>query len=286
MEKIKIAVAAAHDAYVLHAVQEVLKKDSASFILVGRSDCIKETAEKEGIDLSGCEILDCEDKDCALESVRFVKNGRAQVLMKGLLQTADIMRAVLNKEEGLRTGRTLSHISVLKTPEGREIIVTDAAMIPYPDFKQKVDIVKNAVEAASKMGKTMPKVAILAAVENVNPDMPSTMDAAAISLMNQRGQIKNCTVDGPLAFDNAFSKEAAEHKGIKSPIQGDADILVTPNIEAGNVLVKSAVYIGKCLMGGFIWGAAAPIVLTSRADSIQSKVFSIECAVKAAGGNI
>ena len=206
--------------------------------------------------------------------------------MKGLLQTADIMRAVLNKEEGLRTGRTLSHISVLKTPEGREIIVTDAAMIPYPDFKQKVDIVKNAVEAASKMGKTMPKVAILAAVENVNPDMPSTMDAAAISLMNQRGQIKNCTVDGPLAFDNAFSKTAAEHKGIKSPIQGDADILVTPNIEAGNVLVKSAVYIGKCLMGGFIWGAAAPIVLTSRADSIQSKVFSIECAVKAAGGNI
>ena len=286
MEKIKIAVAAAHDAYVLHAVQEVLKKDSTSFILVGRSDCIKETAEKEGIDLSGCEILDCEDKDCALESVRLVKNGRAQVLMKGLLQTADIMRAVLNKEEGLRTGRTLSHISVLKTPESREIIVTDAAMIPYPDFKQKVDIVKNAVEAASKMGKTMPKVAILAAVENVNPDMPSTMDAAAISLMNQRGQIKNCTVDGPLAFDNAFSKTAAEHKGIKSPIQGDADILVTPNIEAGNVLVKSAVYIGKCLMGGFIWGAAAPIVLTSRADSIQSKVFSIECAVKAAGGNI
>lgn len=286
MEKIKIAVAAAHDAYVLHAVQEVLKKGSASFILVGRSDCIKETAEKEGIDLSVCEILDCEDKDCALESVRLVKNGRAQVLMKGLLQTADIMRAVLNKEEGLRAGRTLSHISVLKTPEGREIIVTDAAMIPYPDFKQKVDIVKNAVEAASKMGKMMPKVAILAAVENVNPDMPSTMDAAAISLMNQRGQIKNCTVDGPLAFDNAFSKTAAEHKGIKSPIQGDADILVTPNIEAGNVLVKSAVYIGKCLMGGFIWGAAAPIVLTSRADSIQSKVFSIECAVKAAGGNI
>ena len=275
-----IAVAAAHDGEVLGAVAQAISKNIASFILVGNKEKITQLAVQEGLDISTCQIVEAEDKACAAVAVSLVKSGKAQVLMKGLLQTADLLRAVLNKEEGLRTGKTLSHVGILKTPQGREIFVSDAGMIPYPDLKQKIDIVNNVVQAANAMGKPMPKVALLAAVENVNPDMPITLDCAAISLACQRGQIKNCICDGPLAFDNAISKHAAEHKGIQSPIQGDADILVVPTIETGNVLVKTAVYLGNCLFGGIIWGAAAPIVLTSRADSKESKVFSIECAVK------
>lgn len=276
-----IAVAAAHDSEVLGAVAQAIRQHIASFILVGNGEKIKAIAAQEGLDISACEVVEAADRDCAAVAVGLVKSGRAAVLMKGLLQTADLLRAVLNKEEGLRTGKTLSHVTVLKTPEGRQLFVSDAAMIPYPDLKQKIDIVNNAVAAANAMGLSKPKVALLAAVETVNPDMPATLDCAAISLACQRGQIKNCICDGPLAFDNAISPHAAAHKGVQSPIQGDADVLIAPTIEVGNVLVKTAVYLGGCLLGGFIWGAAAPIVLTSRADSKESKVFSIECAVKA-----
>jgi phosphate butyryltransferase len=206
--------------------------------------------------------------------------------MKGNVPTAVLLKAVLNKEFGLRTGHVLSHVAAFEIPDyNRLIFVTDAAMNIAPDLNQKVQIVKNAVNVARSLGIECPKVAPLAAVEVVNPDMQATLDAAVLTQMNARGQIQNCQIDGPLALDNAVSAFAAEHKGIVSEVAGQADILLVPTIEVGNVLYKSLIYFAKAKVGAVIAGAKAPIVLTSRADSAESKLYSLAVAVCSANHN-
>ena len=206
------------------------------------------------------------------------------MLMKGLLETSTILKAVLNKEVGLRTGRLMSHVAVFEIPVfDRLIFITDAALNMYPDLKAKVDIISNAVSVAHSLGIKNPKVAPICAVEVVNPDMPATIDASMLSKMSERGQIKGCVVDGPLAVDNALSEEAAQHKKINSPVAGKADILLLPNIEAANVMYKTLTYTTNSKSGGIIVGASAPVVLTSRADSPESKLNAIALAALVSG---
>lgn len=274
-----IAVAVAQDEEVLTAVDGAYKLGIAKAILVGDKEKIEGIAKACGIDVSKFEVIDEKDNvEAAKKAVQLVSSGKADMVMKGLIGTADILRAVLDKDFGLRTGRVLSHVAVFEY-EDRLMLLTDAAMNIAPDINQKAQIVQNAVIVAKALGIDTPKVAPLAAVELVNPDMPATIDAAMLSKMAERGQIKGAIIDGPLALDNAVSVEAAQHKGIKSPVAGYADILLVPDIEAGNVLYKSIVYFAKAKICGIIAGAKAPVILTSRADSHEAKLNSIALAV-------
>ncbi|MHC0035993.1 phosphate butyryltransferase [Pseudoneobacillus sp. C159] len=279
-----VAVAAAEDEEVLEAVAAAAKKKLANFILYGTKEKISSLIalnHPELINHSAIEIRNAPSSLIAAENaVKAVSQLKADVLMKGNIPTALILKAVLNKEYGLRTGNVLSHVAVFEV-EGFEqfIILTDAAMNIAPDLDQKAQIVKNAVSIALKIGVTNPKVAPLAAVEVINPAMQATLDAAALMLMNKRGQIKDCVIDGPLALDNAISAIAAEHKGIQSEVAGQADILLVPTIEVGNALYKSLVYFARAKVGAVIAGAKAPIVLTSRADTAESKLYSLALAL-------
>ncbi|WP_339146725.1 MULTISPECIES: phosphate butyryltransferase [unclassified Sutcliffiella] len=278
-----VAIAAAEDEEVIEAVSHALNKQLASFILFGNEDKIRALLNEHRIDPShqALEIIAAESAKKASElAVKAVSSGKADVLMKGNVPTASILKEVLNKEYGLRTGNVLSHVAAFEVPGFDQLIfVTDAAMNVEPDLNQKVQIVQNSVQVARALGIDQPKVAPLAAVEVVNPAMQATVDAALLTQMNSRGQIKNCIVDGPLALDNAISALAAEHKGIKSEVAGQADILFVPTIEVGNVLYKSLIYFAKAKVGAIIAGAKAPIVLTSRADSAESKLNSLALAV-------
>lgn len=275
-----IAVAAAQDEPVLEAIRDAKKLGLINAILVGDRDKIIEIAKSIGLDVNDLEIIHEPDNNkAALKAVELVSSGKAQMVMKGLLDTATILRAVLNKEIGLRTGRLMSHVAVFEIPNfDRLIFITDAALNMYPDMKAKINILNNAVSVAKAVGVEIPKVAPICAVEVVNPDMPATIDASLLSKMNERGQIKGCIVDGPLAIDNALSEEAAKHKKIISKVAGKADILLLPNIEAGNVMYKTLTYTTNSKSGGIIVGAAAPVVLTSRADSPESKLNAIALA--------
>jgi phosphate butyryltransferase len=273
----KVAVAVAQDDAVLEAVQGAKAQGVADAILVGDRAKIEKVAAQLGIDVAGWEIIhEPDDRRAAYKAVELVSSGQANVLMKGLINTADLLRAVLDKEIGLRTGRVLSHVAVFEVPDFKRLImITDGGMNVAPDLKQKADIIQNSVALAHALGNAQPKIAVLAAVEVVNPDMPATLDAANLAKMADRGQIKGAIIDGPLALDNAISEEAARHKGIKSPVAGHADILVVPDIQTGNMLAKSLVYFAKGKIAGLIVGAAAPIVLTSRADTHEAKILSI-----------
>ena len=279
-EKKRLAVAVAQDEPVLEAVKAAKDRGIADAILVGDKTKIEEVARKVDMDLTDFEIIHEEDvKKAALKAIQLVSSGSADMVMKGLVDTATFLRSVLNKEVGLRTGNLMSHVSVFEI-EGidRLILLTDAAFNTYPDLKAKIQILNNSVDVAQACGIDMPKVAPVCAVEVVNPDMPATVDAALLSKMNDRGQIKGCIVDGPLALDNALSEEAAEHKGIKGKVAGKADILLLPNIEAANVMYKTLTYTSKSRNGGLLVGTSAPVILTSRADSIETKVHSIALA--------
>lgn len=281
----KIAVAVAEDDHVLDAIVAAKEQDIAEAVLVGNKSKIEAIAANMGVDLSPFEIVDEPDaKKAALKAVQLVSSGQAQAVMKGLVATADMLRAVLNKEVGLRSGKNiLSHVAVAELPGfERLLIVTDAAMNVTPDLQQKVQIVQNAVTVAHALGLECPKVACLAAVEVVNTEMPACVDAAVLAKMAERGQIKECMIDGPLALDNAVNLEAATHKGIKSPVAGKADILLAPELVSGNVLYKSITYFAKGNIAGIVVGAKAPIILTSRADSAEAKLHSIALAVMAA----
>lgn len=275
--KMKLSVAAAQDEEVLLAVEEARKLGLIDGLLIGDEEKIKKISSEVSIDLNNYEIIDEKDiKMAARIAVTLVSQGKADFLMKGILGTADLLRAVLDKEIGLRTKSLLSHVMIYSIPSYHKLIfLTDGGMVTYPDLNQKIGIIQNAVNAANKLGIQNPKVAPLAAVEVINPDMQATLDAAALSKMNQRGQIKNCIIDGPLAFDNAVSYEAARHKGIESPVAGDADILLVPNIESGNLLGKSMTYFGGAKSAGVVMGAKCPIVLVSRSDTHESKLYSI-----------
>lgn len=276
----KVAVAVAQDEPVLEAIRDAKANGMADAVLVGDKVAIEEVAAKIGMDVSQFEIVhEADDKKAALKAVELVSTGKADMVMKGLVDTATFLRAVLNKEIGLRTGSLMSHVAVFEIPAyDRLIMVTDAAFNMYPDLKAKIDIVNNAVKVAKAMGVETPKVAPICAVEVVNPDMPATIDASILSKMNERGQIKGCIIDGPLALDNALSEEAAKHKKISGPVAGKADIVLMPNIEAGNVMYKTLTYAANAKNGGILVGTAAPVILTSRADSHEAKMYSIALA--------
>ncbi|MGZ9678269.1 phosphate butyryltransferase [Bacillus cereus] len=280
-----VAVAVAEDHEVIEAVAKAIKLQLAQFRLYGNQEKIMGMLQEHGLQTSEhVEVIAAMSSAEAAElSVKAVRNGEADVLMKGNILTANILKAVLNKEWGLRKGSVLSHVAAFEVQNyDRLIFVTDAAMNIAPDVTQKAAIIQNTVEVAQAIGIDLPKVAPIAAVEVVNPAMQATIDAAMLTQMNRRGQIKDCIVDGPLALDNAVSQIAAEHKGIVSDVAGKADILLVPTIEAGNVLYKSLVYFADAKVGAMIAGAKAPIVLTSRADSAETKVYSLALAVATA----
>ncbi|HOA15559.1 MAG TPA: phosphate butyryltransferase [Bacillota bacterium] len=280
----RIAIAAANDADVLEAVKLARDIDLADFSLFGDGVSIGELAKKVGLSLDGVEIVDEPGLQLsALKAVQHVSSGKAGTLMKGLIGTTDFLRAVLDKEVGLRTGSLISHVAVIKSPKfDRFFYLTDGAMNIAPSLDQKIQIINNAVRVAHALGNENPKVACIAAVETVNPDMPATIDASLLAKMSDRRQIKGCVVDGPFGLDNAVSQESARHKGVSGPVAGQADILMCPEIVTGNVIYKALSYFADVECGAVISGARAPIVLTSRADSPRTKLLSMATAVAVA----
>lgn len=280
----RIAVAAAQEHTALEAAVDAWRHGLAEPVLIGDLKAMDAIAAELKLDLSPFEKI--EEKDfarAAAKAVELVRTGKADMLMKGLLDTSILLKAAFNKETGINAGRLASHVAVMETAHYHKLfLVTDAAINIAPDLSAKVDIIANAVQVARAIGVETPKVALLAAVEKVNYDkMPCTVDAAIITQMNRRGQVKGCVVDGPLALDNAVSAESAKIKKIVSEVAGDADILVVPDIEAGNVLYKSLLDLGGAKGAGLVMGAAKPIVLTSRADTAETKLASIALAALA-----
>ena len=266
------------------AIENARKENIVNAILVGDIEKTKQIADEIGVDLNNYELIDIKDlSEASLKAVELVSSGKAHMVMKGLVDTSIILKAVLNKEVGLRTGNVLSHVAVFDI-EGydRLFFLTDAAMNLAPDINGKKQIIENACELVRSLDIEEPKVALICAKEKVNPKMKDTVEAKELEDMYLRGEIKGCIVGGPFALDNAVSEEAAKHKGINHPVAGKADILVVPDIEAGNVLYKSITYFAKCENAGLIVGAKAPIILTSRADSDKTKLNSIALGVLAA----
>ena len=273
----KLVLAVAQDQNCLSAVLRAWKDGIIEPIFIGDRDGIHTICSEFGYDISGISIIHEPDIDGAVEkSVRMLNGKQADILMKGKVGTSKLLKAVLNREWGLRTGNLLSHIAIFEVATYHKLIaVTDVAMNIAPNLKDKIAIVNNSVAFLNRLGYEMPKVAVLGAVEMVNENMEATLDAALLSKMNQREQIRNCIIDGPLAFDNAVSIESAKHKGIRSEVAGDTDLLLMPDIEVGNVLYKSLVFFAQAKVASMILGAQVPIVLTSRSDSEQAKYDSI-----------
>jgi len=276
-DKKTLAVAVAQDNIVLRAVVEAVKLQIVDAILVGDEKKIVEIALSENLSLENIRIINEKNiLSAATKAVELVTNGEAHFIMKGMIGTSDLLKAVLFKEAGLRGRGLLSHVMVYDVPTYHKLLfLTDGGMVTNPELKEKIEIINNAVVVAHALQICIPKVAPICAVEVVNPSMQATLDAAVLTQMNKRGQIKGCLIDGPLGLDNAISKEAAEHKGIISEVAGDSDILIVPNIEAGNFLGKSLTYFAKAESAGIIVGAKCPVVLVSRADSAKSKLYSI-----------
>lgn len=278
-----ISVACCQDEEVLIAVENGRKEHIVNAILIGDIDKTKKIAKNLNINLDNYELIDIKDmSEACLKAVELVSSGKADMVMKGLVDTSIILKAVLNKEVGLITGNILSHVAVFDI-EGydRLFFITDAAMNLAPDVNGKKQIIENACSVARALDIEEPKVALICAKEKVNPKMKDTVEAKELEDMYLRGEIKNCIVGGPFALDNAINEEAAKHKGMNHPVAGKADILVVPDIEAGNVLYKSITYFAKCENAGLIVGAKAPIILTSRADSDKTKLNSIALGVLA-----
>ena len=253
-------------------------------ILVGPENTIREIARAKGIDLGGAAIEDVPDsRSAAARAVALVREGKAELVMKGSLHSDEILAAVIAKETGLRTGRRLSHAFLMDVPTYHKVlIVTDGAINIAPTLEDKVHIVQNAIDLARSFGVERPKVAILAAVESVNSKMPATLDAAALCKMADRGQIKGGVLDGPLAFDNAINLDAAKTKRIESEVAGDPDILVAPDLESGNIMAKMLTFLANAEASGLVLGAKVPVILTSRADSLRARIASTAVAVLAA----
>jgi len=273
----KLVLATAQDQQSLSAVLRAWSDNIVEPVLIGDKEKIQNISDENGYNITGLRIIHEPDTDMAVEmAVRMLSSKQADILMKGKVGTSTLLRCVLNKEWGLRTGNLLSHIALFEVGTYHKLIaVTDVAMNIAPNLKDKIAIVNNSVSFLGRLGYTMPKVAVLGAVEMVNENMEATLDAALLSKMNQRDQIRNCIIDGPLAFDNAISLDSARHKGIKSEVAGDTDLLLMPNIEVGNVLYKSLVFFAQAKVASIILGALVPIVLTSRSDSEQAKYDSI-----------
>jgi len=273
----KLVLAAAEDQHSLGAVIRAWNDNIIEPILIGDKEGIQKICAINNYDISGILIIHEPDTEMSVElAVKMVSSKKADILMKGKIGSSTLLKCVLNKEWGLRTGNLLSHFALFEVETYHKVIaVTDVAMNIAPNLQEKIAIVNNAVGCLNKLGYSMPKVAVLGAVEMVNENMEATLHAALLSKMNQRDQIRNCIIDGPLAFDNAVSLESAQHKGIRSEVAGDTDLLLMPDIEVGNVLYKSLVFFAKAKVASIILGALVPIVLTSRSDSEQAKFDSI-----------
>ncbi|KAF2956365.1 bifunctional enoyl-CoA hydratase/phosphate acetyltransferase [Marinitoga sp. 38H-ov] len=276
-----VGVAAAEDEVVLKAVEKAVNEGICNVVLYGNENKIKNIANENNIDLSKMEIVHCvSDKESVIKTIEDVSSGKTDLPMKGHITTGELLSVYLKEEYGLRTKSTINLVSVFDIEKYHKLlIVTDAGMVIAPTLEQKVDSINNAVKVANALEIEIPKVAIVGALEKVNQKMPATIDAAIISQMNRRGQIKGCIVDGPFAMDNAISKEAAEQKGIVSEVAGDADIVIMPDIEAGNIFYKSMVFLSGAKVSSTILGGKKPVVLTSRADSDETKLLSIALSV-------
>jgi phosphotransacetylase len=272
------------EASALAAVVDAAELGLIAPILVGPKAKIEEVAKTNGIALGSIPIVDAPHSHAsAARAVELVRQGKTELLMKGSLHTDELLGAVVARDTGLRTGRRLSHVFIMDVPTYHKVlIVTDAAINIAPTLEDKVDILQNAIDLAISLGLARPKVAILAAVETVTSKMPATLDAAALCKMAERGQITGAILDGPLAFDNAISAEAARIKGIRSEVSGDPDILLVPDLEAGNILAKQLSFLANADSAGLVLGARVPIILTSRADTVRSKIASCAVAVLAA----
>jgi len=283
LPKKRVAVVNPGNSETFSAIVESRNKLNVEYDLVGDNDVIQRGLRELGEDVDRYEVHDKKDVRSALQhSVTLAREGRADILMKGSIDTSTMMKAVLAEESGLRMGRLLSDIFIMEYPHRREnrfVMITDGGMTLAPDLPNKIELVNNAVEVAHALGNTAPKVAILSATEFVLPNLPSTLDAAALSKMNERGQIKGCVVDGPLALDNALSPEAAEEKGIRSPVAGKAEILVAANIESANSLAKSTTYFANLRLAHVIVGARIPILIPSRADRSDAKLLSVAMGI-------
>jgi phosphate butyryltransferase len=279
--KKRMVLAVAQDEHSIEAALTAHSKGIIDLVCVGDKKQIEKIAVDNKLDLKGIEIINEEDKNKSVEiAVKLVKGGNAQILMKGNISTSILLKGVLNKDWGLNVGNLLSHFAIFEIKAYHKLLgITDVAMNIAPNLKEKTGIINNAVSFMSRIGIQNPKIAVVSAVETVSETMPCTIDAAILSKMAERGQIAKCIIDGPLAFDNAISKTSAEHKGIKSEVAGDADILLMPDIEAGNILYKTLGFFTDSKLAAVILGAKCPIVLTSRADSEEAKLNSIYLAV-------
>jgi len=279
-KKSRIAVAAAQDVHVLQAVCKAHTENIIDPVLIGHKIQIHKILKDLGVNPGNFELIDEPDPESACQTaVSLIKKGEADILMKGLVSTAPFLKAILNKENGIKKQDLLSHFALFEIPTYHKLIgITDAGMNINPDLDEKASIIRNAIEVYHRLGIKKPKVAVIGPLEVVNPKIESTMHASMLTLMNKRNQITGCIIDGPLALDNAISKEAAELKGIESKVAGDADILLTPDLNSGNILYKSLIFLGGSTSAAIIMGATSPVVLTSRADSEISKFMSIVLA--------
>lgn len=281
--KKRVAVAAAHDEHTLEAVFRASSDKLVDPVLIGDKTEITDILYKLSIKFNEEKIVNTEsDAEAAEKTVELINAGKADFIMKGKLQTADLLKAVVNKEKGLRTGSVMSHVAILEIPAYHKLIaITDGGMMMYPNADEKKQIIENAVNVFLNMGYECPKVAVLAAVETVNPKMPEAVDADILKKMNQDGEIKNCIVEGPISVDLTFNRESAKIKGYASPVTGEADILIAPNITAGNIMSKALLEFAGGTMAGMIVGAKVPIVLTSRGATSEEKYLSLVLSASA-----
>jgi len=277
----RVALAAAADGEALEAAQCARQSGIEECVLIDETGRLAQAAAAAGVSLDGLEIMPARDRsEAALLAMGLARRGEAHVVMKGALETAAFLRAALDRETGLREGGLLSHVGVFEIPGlDRLLLISDGGVVVAPDLYQKMGIVQNAIDVAQRLGIEEPKVAVLAAAELVNPKIPHTLDAANLSKMAERGQIHGGIVDGPLALDTAISPDSARLKGIRSPVLGRADVLIVPDLEAGNLLAKAITYFGGGRMAGVVVGAAVPLVVTSRADDRAAKLVSIALGV-------
>ncbi|QOR36490.1 bifunctional enoyl-CoA hydratase/phosphate acetyltransferase [Clostridium sp. 'deep sea'] len=277
----RIAVVCAHEEHTLEAVIKAMKEGLVTPILIGNKSKIEEILNSFAVNLNLVTIINETDEPLAAQkAVDLVKNNQADFIMKGLIQTKNLLKAVVNKEHGLGTGSVMSHMAFNEVPNYHKLLVTtDGGMVMYPNLEQKRAVLENAVKVFNKLGYEKPNVAVLAAVEKVNPKMPETVDAAELKRLNQEGIIKNCIVEGPISYDLSLNKESAEIKNYHSEVTGEVDIFLVPNITVGNILGKSLIYSAKAKMAGLIVGAKVPIILTSRGATVEEKYLSIVLAV-------
>jgi phosphate butyryltransferase len=276
----KIAVAAADDKNVLLSIKSAIEKNLIQPVLIGNEKNIQSISTKIEFEITNFELIDCQDPvEISQIAVDLVNSGNAQIIMKGLIPTAAILRSIVKKENGLLSGNLLSHFAISQVPSYPKLLAfTDGAMNIYPDLHEKEQIIQNALNILYKLGYSNPKVAIICPLETVNPKIESTVHALKLKELNQKQILNNCIIDGPFALDNAISKESAKHKGITGEVAGDADLLIVPNLDTGNVLYKSINFLAGGITAAIITGAKVPIVLTSRSDSESSKLYSIALA--------